>query len=199
MKKNTPKDYPIHPFIEGRWSPRSFENQAISPEQLRSLFEAARWTASSYNAQPWRYVIATQRDQSETFKKILFCLTESNREWAVNAPALAISFVKTTFDDGRENRHALHDVGAANAAISFQATQFGLSTHQMAGIDHAAVREAFDVPNDYEVVVGIAIGFVGNPKRLSPENEKKERAPRVRRTQNEFVFGDEWEDPFRGG
>lgn len=197
MNKATPKDFPIHPFIEKRWSPRSFENRPISPEQIRSLFEAARWSPSSYNAQPWRFVVATQRDQPAAFKRILEGLKEGNQTWAVAAPALAVAFAKTTFEDGTENKHAWYDVGGAVSNLTFQATQFGLSVHQMAGIDHEQIREAFGVPDDYDPVVGLAIGFVGNPKRLTPELEKKERSPRIRNGQSAFVFGENWEDPYR--
>src|SRR6476646_4321273 len=46
-------DYPVHDLIASRWSPYSFANQSVSDQDLRSLFEAARWAASSFNEQPW--------------------------------------------------------------------------------------------------------------------------------------------------
>src|SRR5271154_7261607 len=81
---------PIHDVVSHRWSPRSFDARPVEPEKLRSLFEAARWAASSYNGQPWYFIVAT-KDDPENFKKVLDSFVEFNQSWAKNAPAVALS------------------------------------------------------------------------------------------------------------
>jgi hypothetical protein len=44
----------INPLFVNRGSPRAMSGEEISHDDLRGLFEAARWAPSSYNNQPWR-------------------------------------------------------------------------------------------------------------------------------------------------
>lgn len=199
MKKNASTNYVVHPLIEGRWSPRAFEEQTISEQQIRSIFEAARWSPSSRNEQPWRFVVASRISHPKVFKNILAALDEKNQAWAVRASVLAVSFAKKDFDHNQtENTHAWYDVGLATAQLTIQASQYGISVHQMGGFDGDKIREGFKVPDNYEPVVALAFGFVGNPKTLSPELEKLEREPRERLPQKSFVFGKRWDSPLVG-
>ena len=105
-QKQATLDHPIHELIAKRWSPYAFADRAVSDDDLRSLFEAARWAASSYNEQPWSYIVATKA-QPEEFGRLLSCLVEGNQPWAKAAPVLMISVVKRTFDHGgKPNRCA---------------------------------------------------------------------------------------------
>ena len=81
LKKTATTSAPIHSLISERWSPRAFADRAVEPEKLRSLFEAARWAASSYNGQPWYYIVAT-KDHPEDYKRVLDCFVEFNQSWA---------------------------------------------------------------------------------------------------------------------
>src|SRR3954451_10805439 len=83
-------DYPVHELIAKRWSPRAFADTPVEPEKLRSLFEAARWAASSGNEQPWRYIVATKSSQPE-YDRLLSVLVERTQLWAKSAPVLALS------------------------------------------------------------------------------------------------------------
>jgi nitroreductase len=182
---------PIHEIISHRWSPRAFENCPVEAEKLRSLFEAARWSSSSYNAQPWFYIVAT-KDDPEAYKKIHDSFVEFNQGWAKNAPVLALSVAKTAFDDGRPNRHALHDVGQATAALAIQASAMGLQVHQMAGILADKAREIFGIPEGYEAVAGIALGYPGDPATLPDQLKEREVAARSRKPLDSFVFTGKW-------
>ena len=106
---------PVHNLISHRWSPRSFDSKPVEHDRLVSLFEAARWASSSYNAQPWYFIVAA-KDDPENYEKILECFVEFNQGWAKNAPVLAISVARLKFEhNGEPNRHAFHDVGQAAA------------------------------------------------------------------------------------
>lgn len=134
MVKRASNDYPIHELIANRWSPYAFDSRPVSKADVLSLFEAARWAASSYNEQPWHYLVATQDDPQE-FAKLLSCLVEGNQGWAKAAPLLAISVASLNFRlNGKPNKAAIHDVGAAACSLTFEATVRGLAVHQMIGI-----------------------------------------------------------------
>ncbi|MBI4401625.1 MAG: nitroreductase family protein [Nitrospirae bacterium] len=195
MEKPAGTDYPIHDLLQRRWSPRAFSDRMVEPERLRSLWEAARWAPSSFNEQPWHFILATKQDQTE-YTRLLSCLTESNIKWAQHAPVLMISVAKLSFEkDGELNRHAFHDVGLAVANLVLQATAFGLVVHQMAGIYPAKVRELYQIPAQYEPVAGIALGYPGNPETLPESLRQRELAKRTRKPLREFVFTGRWGQP----
>jgi nitroreductase len=192
MHKLATPDHPVHDFIVKRWSPRAFSDKPVSPEVLRSLFEAARWAASSYNDQPWAYIVAT-RDHKENFAKMVSVLMDMNAAWARNAPVLAISVARKTFKhNGAPNPVALHDVGAANAQLTMEATSRGLLVHQMAGFHRDKAREVLGIPEGWDPVSAIAIGYPGDPESLPEQLRKQELAPRARKPLSEFVMSGHW-------
>jgi nitroreductase len=183
---------PIHEVLRHRWSPRAFDSRPVEPEKLRSLFEAARWAASSYNAQPWYFIVAT-KDDPENYKRVTECFIEFNQGWTKSAPVVVLSVAGLKFPHNSEtNRHAFHDVGQAAANLSLQATALGLQVHQMAGILPDKAREIFNIPEGYDVVAGIALGYPGDPASLPDGLREKEVAARERKPLNSFVFTGKW-------
>jgi len=192
-KRPAPATEPIHDLILHRWSPRAFDSRAVEPDKLRTLFEAARWSASSYNAQPWYFIVGTKNDP-ENYKKVLDSFVEFNQGWAKSAPVVALSVAGFKMPhDGSTNRHAFHDVGQAAATLALQATGLGLQVHQMAGIIPDKAREIFGIPPDFEAVAGFAIGYPGDPMTL-PEGRLRdqETGTRQRKPASSFVFTGKW-------
>jgi nitroreductase len=185
--------YPIEEVIQNRWSPLAFSDRPVEPEKLRSVLEAARWAASSYNEQPWSFIVATKDNPAE-FDRLLSCLAEGNQEWAHSAPVLMISVAKLNFEkNGTENRHAFHDVGAAEANLAIQATALGLHVHQMAGFDVNKARELYGIPQGYEPVDAVALGYLGDPHSLSDKLQQRLSAQRSRKSLESFVFTGRWQ------
>lgn len=184
--------YDIHPSFRNRWSPYSFAPKAVPASDLRACFEAARWAPSSYNEQPWRYLVATS-SRADEFARILRCLNEANQAWAKRAPVLAIGlFMKSFSKNELENRAACHDLGAASAFLTMEATHRGLYVHQMIGIDADAVRREFHLCEDIVPFTGLAIGYPGLPEgsaQLAEQYAQRDQQPRERRPQEDFVFG----------
>jgi len=181
-------EVPVHDLIARRWSPREFSSRPVEPEKLSTLFEAARWAPSSYNQQPWSFVVA-RRESPADFARLLSLLAEKNAAWARSAPVLAISVAQRNFThNGQPNRHALHDVGQAVAYLTMQATALGLSVHQMGGFDVERARELLAIPAGYEPVAAIALGYAQDPAAPPP-------TARTRRPASEFVFSGAWGKP----
>lgn len=194
MEKPAPASYPIEDKIKQRWSPRAFSDRMVEPEKLRSLWEAARWAPSSYNEQPWYFLVATKDDEAE-YEKMLSCLVEGNQQWARLASVLMISVARLQFEkNGKPNRHAFHDVGLAVANMIFEATALGLFVHQMAGFYPDKVRELYDVPDGFEPVAAIAIGYPGDVDALPEDFKERETAPRQRKPLESFVFRGAWDN-----
>jgi nitroreductase len=188
LHKSTVIEYPVTDLIEQRRSRRAYSSQPIETEKIHSLFEAARWAPSSMNEQPWAYLYATQ-DQPELWNELLNTLNESNRVWAKHAPLLILSMVrKTLLRNGAVNSAARYDVGAANAFLSIQATHFGLNVHQMGGFDRQRTIDRLNIPDNYEPMVIMAVGYLGDSENLSENLKQREVALRERYTQDFFVM-----------
>lgn len=192
MDKLAETQFPIHDLLRRRWSPRAFADRLVEPEKLRSILEAARWAASSFNEQPWGFIVATKQDEPE-WSRLLSCLVEGNQVWAKEAPVLMVSVAKLTFGrNGESNRHAWHDVGLAVGNLVVQATSLGLSVHQMAGILPDKVRELYGLPYGFDPVAGLALGYVGDPDSLPEPLGQREQAKRMRKPLAEFIFSTRW-------
>ncbi len=186
--KLAPEAANVIPVVLHRWSPRAFAEKPVRDADLKTIFEAVRWAASSYNEQPWRFLVGKQG--SEAYAKILGSLWEFNQLWASRAPVLILGITKTHFThNNAHNGSALYDLGAAAAILTLQAAALGLATHQMAGVDHAKAREVFGIPEEYHVGAAIALGYQGEPATLPNEQMlHQEVSPRTRKELNEFVL-----------
>ena len=197
MQKLAETRYPIHELLRERWSPRAFADRMVEPEKLRSLLEAARWAPSSFNEQPWSFIVATKEHPGE-YGRLLSCLVEGNVRWAQHAPVLMLSVARLAFERNQKpNRHAFHDVGLAVENMVIQATALGLAVHQMAGFHVDKARELFSIPDGHEPVAALVLGFPGDPAGLPEDLRERERAPRIRKPLESFVFSGQWGQPSR--
>ena len=195
MKKPAPTDQAIHPLLAQRWSPYAFTGEDVAEADLLALFEAARWAASSYNEQPWRFVVA-RREEPEAFEKVLSCLVPFNQGWARRAPVLALGLVQTVRPgDGSPNAAAQHDLGLAAATLTVEATHRGLSVHQMSGIVAERIRAAWALPDDILPLTALAIGHAASLETTPEDMRDRQARPRERRPLPEFVFGEHWGEP----
>lgn len=188
MQTSSGIEAPVISVIENRRSLRAYSHVPVERDKISALFEAARWAPSSMNEQPWVYIYAT-KDQEQLYSLLLQALNESNRVWAKDAPLLIFSMTRRNhLRNGMMNHSAKYDLGAANAFLSLQATEFGLNVHQMGGYDRSKLFTDLNIPaEEYEPGVLMAIGYPGNPEAL-PENLRiREMAPRVRFTTESFV------------
>lgn len=191
LKRAVP-DHPILDVITQRWSPYAFADRTVSVADLLSVFEAARWAASSYNEQPWSYLLARREEPAE-FARLLSCLVDANQVWAKAAPVLGIGCTHLNFVlNGKPNPAAVHDLGLASATLTLEATARGLVVHQMIGILPDRVRELYQVPADVQPLTGLAIGYVGDPATLPERLRERDLAPRQRKPLAQFVFSGRW-------
>lgn len=192
MDKTANTDHPVHVLVASRWSPYAFADRDVDPKELRSLFEAARWAPSSYNEQPWSYVVATRGD-ADAFARLLSCLVEANQAWARHAPVLALGITRERFSrNDKPNAAAEHDLGLAAGNLLVEATSRGLLVHQMIGILPDRARELYAIPDHSRALTGLAIGYLGSGDDLAEPLRKRDEAPRTRKPLSEFVFGGRW-------
>jgi nitroreductase len=191
---NIPKG--VHELLEKRFSPYAFSSRPVEAEKLHKLFEAARSAPSSYNEQPWRFVVA-RREDAGAFERLLETLMERNREWAHHAPALVLSVAKLDFThNGLPNRHAWYDVGQAAAYLTLQATELGLYVHPMAGFDAGKASQLLNIPEGYQPVAMMAVGYLGDSESMPERRGRHEKPPRARKPLDSLLFEGTWGVPW---
>jgi nitroreductase len=193
--KHARADHDVLDLIRERWSPRAFDPaRPISRDDIWRLFEAARWSPSSRNEQPWRFILVDRVDHQEIHAALMTTLTAGNQAWAHLAPVLILVAAKLTVGESVDaNRHAFYDTGQAVAYLTLQAQAQGLGARQMEGFDRVRAAAICDVPEQYDLAAVIALGYPGAPDLLANEKHRQlEVAPRARRAASDFVFAGTW-------
>lgn len=176
------------PELAQRHSPRAFDHDAeLTDEQLGSLLEAARWSASSANSQPWRLFVA--RRGTPLFDSVVEGLAPGNQAWAADVSALIVNVAKMVTDEGKDEKWAVYDTGQAAAHLSIQATHMGLIVHQMGGFDRDALHATLNLDDAHQPWAVLAVGYQGDPALLSEKLQEREKSPRVRKPLDEIAPG----------
>ena len=184
----------IHELIQARWSPRAFDaNKPVGHDDLLALLEAARWAASCFNDQPWRFVVCDKNTDADSWQDAFSILAERNQEWAKNAPVLMMSVAMANFNhNDKPNRWAMYDTGAASANLSLQATALGLIVHQMGGFDAEKARELFHLPSDCTPMSMMAVGYQAAADGLAEDFKNMELAERSRTSLSARFYAGRW-------
>lgn len=187
MKKSNDIHYPIHPLMQERKSIRAFANTAVEQDKLHSIFEAARWSFSASNQQPWRFVYAHKNQP--LWNDLFDALMEGNKPWNANTPVLILALANKYLSNGNAYHYNLHDVGAATMQLNLQAVNLGLQMHPMAGFDKIKAKELLNIPEHLEPVTMIALGYAGEDFTALNEFQQKNETTRGERfLQEEFVL-----------
>jgi nitroreductase len=182
-------DHEIPAMFLNRWSPRAFSDEAVDDETLFRILEAARWAPSSANEQPWRFIMARTPEDRARF---LDFLMPGNQEWNRTVPVIIViagkrTYGNTGFYDGNPNSTYQFDCGTAWGFLALAAHQLGLITHGMAGFDRDKARETLNIPEDYDPIAVIALGYRGDKNELSEKLQARE-VPSTRRPLEELVM-----------
>ncbi|NEW06474.1 nitroreductase family protein [Paenibacillus sp. SYP-B3998] len=188
IENNRQPDHEINPQFLTRWSPRSFKEQEVPENVLLSLFEAARWSPSGSNLQPWRFIIARSIEERAKFHPFI---AAGNREWCEKAPVLAVLVSHTKTANGNTNPSHAFDAGTSWGYLALEAANQGLITHAMGGFDRQQAREALGVPEDYDIHAVIAIGYRGPIDALADKFQERE-VPSNRQPLDSFLFAAEF-------
>lgn len=189
----------INKLIASRWSPRAFDsNKPVEEEKILALLEAARWAPSCFNDQPWRYVMCNKFSDEVAWQFALSCLAPKNQLWAKNAPVLMLACANGQFShNGKDNRWAQYDTGAASENICLQAGSLGLFVHQMGGFDAERAHEILKIPRSATPMAMMAVGYQGEINELHEDFVEGENAERTRNDITELFFSGEWGKPYR--
>jgi nitroreductase len=185
--------------LRSRYSPVVFDPaHELSPDEIATLLEAARWAPSWGNTQPWRLGVAPRGSAANTL--LVENLSRGN-DWVARASVVFLGGTQIAKDEeGKgpdEPTYSYHDLGQAAAHITLQARAMGLQAHQFAGYDHDAVAAGLGVPPYVRLISGIAVGLPADPAIGTEREQEKEQRERVRKPLSATTYGDRWGTPWR--
>ncbi|MBW1696594.1 MAG: nitroreductase family protein [Deltaproteobacteria bacterium] len=172
-------------IVKRRRSVRNFQDREVAEDILNQILETVRWTPSWANTQCWEIIWIKDRSIRE---KLQATMSKGNpaTKSIVNAPVLLALCAKlqssgyykgevtTKFGDW-----FMYDLGLANQTLCLAAENFGLGTVVVGLFDHDRAKEILKVPDGYELVTLIPMGYPA----------KTPSAPK-RREVNEFLHHD---------
>ncbi|MDU0367083.1 nitroreductase family protein [Microbacterium sp. NPDC089180] len=189
LDRTAQTDVPILDVLAERWSTRVFDAEApIDEDALRAALEAARWSPSANNSQPWRFLLA--RRGTDAHAQIVGSLVGFNQGWAPAAGALLVILAETADEEGNARPWATYDAGQTAAFFTVEAHARGLATHTMGGFSPDDLRTAFDIEERFTPVTVIAVGAFGDLDAADEAVRSRESAPRVRRPLAESLLLD---------
>ncbi len=188
MIKPAESSVTLSPLIANRWSPRSFDAAAeISDTDIAAILEAGRWSPSTNNQQPWRFIVAKRGDSH--FENLTKHFAGFNAAWAPSASALVLVAAVTTNDDGSARPFALYDAGLASAFMTIEANHRGIAVHPIAGYDREQVKAEYSLPDNYLQTAILVLGTQAPAESLEDTVlVEREKAPRVRLPLSEIVI-----------
>lgn len=197
MQKPAITQEPIHEIIANRWSPRAYDStKAVTQAQIVSLLEAARWAPSCFGDEPWRFIVWDKNQDAVAWQKALDCIVPGNQTWAQDAPVYILVCAGSLFGHNQKpNRFAQYDTGAATENLCLQATSMGLIVHQMGGYEIEKARESFAIPEQYQPMAMLAVGYMADVNSLPEDIKEREMAARKRKPLGELFFSSEWGNP----
>ena len=175
-----PRDI-VRPLLRVRQT-REFGPEAVDTEALDAIADAARWSGSSANTQPWRFLVVRER---ATLHAIGEAGAPSTRSLATATAAIAVVMpqkegggISLAYDEGRAAERmlvaaSLLDLGAGVSWVKADARE--------------AVAGLLGLPEDRFVRTIVAIGH-------PTESARRPKAPRgeARLPREVTVFAERW-------
>jgi len=189
--------------LRERWSISVYDaSHQLTDAQLEAVLQAARWSSSAGNTQPWRFVVCPRG--SEQHALLVGTLSRGNSGWVPRASAVVVTAVQTGPDPDdpetdpgpKSPAHALYDLGQAAAHLTVQAHATGLHAHPFAGFDADALADLLGVPPHWRLMTGIALGVPGDPGEVDPRDAEREQRPRTRKPLGEIAYAARWGEPW---
>jgi len=155
----------------------------VEREKIVKILDAARLAPSARNRQPWRFIVVKDKAVIETLASRAF--SEANLVMK-EAPVIIVACADPS--------DAVLDVALAVENMVLAATDLGLVTHLMGGLDGDELKNILGIPPEVRFVIATPLAY---PAEGSYEEAARERlGQRTRKDLQELVYSNGWGKPF---
>ena len=138
--------------IRSRRNVRTYSEEAIAPEDLDRILEAARRAPSAGNQQAWDFIVSTDREQLARLTRV------GPAAGHVAGSAATIAVVAPRSDDPQMRDLVQFDLGQATMSIMLAAADLGIGSAHAGAHDQELARRLLDVPEDRFCAVLVTLG-----------------------------------------
>ena len=181
----THRDVQLHPLLRSRFSPLAFDpDTVIGDGAVDVLLEAARWSPSAGNSQPWAFVIAPRGSHEHAL--VTRRLAASSARWAPSASLLVVNIAHRHVEntDMEFSEFADYDLGQAVAHMTLQAQALGFACRQFRAFDLECLTDDLELTPGWQIrsmtAIGHAVGAVPPRERRSLADLRHTHRPIVR-------------------
>jgi nitroreductase len=152
--------------IKGRRSVRSFTDQPVSEDEVKTLIDAARHAPSAGNIQPWEFIIVKKAEIKRKLTAIAL-----NQSFIEQAPVVIIVCAnESASGSGYGSRgvklYCIQDTAAAIENILLTAYSMELGTCWVGSFKEEEVKKALEIPDGVRPVAIIPVGHItANPPK----------------------------------
>lgn len=144
-------------LVKNARTTRRFKKESkVTNEDLRDLLDIARLTSSAKNMQPIKYILVTKKEDVLKLARSVSWASHLD-DWSQSEEERPSAFI-LMLNDQMIDGFPMFDAGASFTAISLAAKSKGLATAPLASIDKQLCRNLFVIPDNLDVMIGIAIG-----------------------------------------
>jgi nitroreductase len=143
--------------IQQRRSIRSYQDTPVPRELLEKILEAGRLAPSANNKEPWHFIAVTNAEKRKELSK---------GRWAKFLTQAPLVIVACGDKKTSPDWYAI-DVALAVENMALTAVGEGLGTCFVGSFDEKDVKALLKVPENFEVLVMLAVGYAGQKLDLS--------------------------------
>lgn len=149
---------------------RQFQDKPVPDEIVQELLEVARWSGSSRNSQPWRFIVVTDKEQLKALSE-----ARPSINWVRDA---AVAFAIALMDEAEPNRS--YDEGRVTERILIAAHLLGLgggTAWYGTKEQEERARQILGVPAEMACRSLVALGYVKTFHDTRPNKNVPGRKP----------------------
>lgn len=181
-------------FIKSRHSVRKFIDRPVEPKNISLVLEAARWSPSAGNCQPWRFVVVTDKEKSRHFDPFF------HQPWVEKAPVVIVVLAapgdsKRRYGEG--SNYYIMDCSAATMNMLLMAHDLGLGAVWVGAFSKEAVRKQLNIPEKYEVFALVPLGYYKTNDSVKLDDDEFCNSERTdRKSLEKIAFSENLDTPW---
>ncbi len=136
---------------------------------MEQILEAGRWAPSGANAQPWRFIVVTEKEKLKSIAECCYYKVFKSRHVGEAGAAVVIC----TDPRAGSETYTL-DAAIAGTNMTLMATSLGIASCWIGAFEEGALKKMLRIPENLKITALIAFGYeVGKtsvPPRLPLSN-----------------------------
>jgi nitroreductase len=144
----------VFDIIKRRRSVRRFDGATIPKEAMEQILEVGRWAPSGANAQPWRFVVVTQKEKLAAISD--FCYYKLFKSRHVGEASAAVVICA---DPKAGSQTYTIDAAIAGTNLTLVATSLGIGSCWIGAFREEKLKELLHIPAELKIIALIAFGY----------------------------------------